>query len=266
MPHLTRITVYPIKSLDGLELTTAEALSSGALQNDRRWALVDPDGNCVNGKRCPAIHQIRALYREDCEEVTLSNSDREATFSLSHDQQAIAKWCGGVIGQSCQMRENNVAGFPDDTDSPGPTLISTATLEEVSSWFNDLSLPETRRRFRTNLEIDANQPFWEDQLISQDPMYQRFRIGKTLWRGQGVCQRCAVPTRDSQSGTVSPGFARQFSRLREAALPEWSPVGQFDHYYRLAINTKLDSFSGESVLRAGDSVDMIEDENFASNQ
>ena len=266
MPHLSRITIYPIKSLDGLELTTAEALSSGALRNDRRWALVDPEGNYVNGKRCPAIHQIRASYREDCKEVTLSDSGHELTFSLSHEQQAIAEWCGRVIGQSCQMRENEVAGFPDDSESLGPTLISTATLKEVSSWFDNLSLKETRRRFRTNLEIDADQPFWEDQLVSQSNMNQRFRIGETLWQGQGVCQRCAVPTRDSQSGIVSPGFASQFSRQREELLPEWSPVKQSDHYYRLAINTSLDSIPGEAVLRVGDSVDMIEDTNFASNQ
>ncbi len=257
MSQLTRITVFPIKSLDGVELTSAEILSGGALRHDRRWALLDAEGSFINGKRCQAIHQIRATFGKDYQQVTLGDADREATFSLNDEATGISDWCGEVLGQTCRLVENAEDGFPDDREASGPTLISTATLEEISAWFDDLPLEETRRRFRANLEIDADAPFWEDRLVGQRTEIRRFRIGDTIWQGRGVCQRCAVPTRDSHSGVVSPEFARQFSRLREASLPDWSPVERFDHYYRLAINSRLDSISGEPVLRVGDPVEAI---------
>jgi uncharacterized protein YcbX len=266
MPKLTHLTVFPIKSLDGLSLTSSELLSGGALQHDRRWALVDGEGSIVNGGKCQAIHKIRATFDEGCQQVTLSNADREATFSLNNEQTAIADWCGDVLGQTCQLVENREVGFPDDFEASGPTLVSTATLKAVAAWYEDLSLEEIRRRFRANLEIDADAPFWEDRLVGPHDEIRRFCIGDTVWHGLRICQRCVVPTRDAQSGVGSPEFVHQFSRRREATLPQWSPVDRFDHYYRLAVNTKLDSISGKPVLQVGDSVEAIEDMNLAHHQ
>ena len=59
---LARITVYPVKSLDGLDVTEARVLSSGALEHDRRWQLVDMEGRVVNAKRTPRCHAIRAEF------------------------------------------------------------------------------------------------------------------------------------------------------------------------------------------------------------
>lgn len=266
MPELTRIIVYPIKSLDGLELTSAKILSRGALQHDRRWALVDAQGRFVNGKRCPAIHQIRATFSKDCQQVTLGNADGQSTFSLLDEPAAIADWCGAVLDQKCRLLDNAETGFPDDCEAPGPTLISTASLQAISEWFGDFSLEEASRRFRANLEIDADEPFWEDRFVGERTKIRRFRIGQTVWQGRGVCERCTVPTRDSESGIAARGFARQFAGLREAALPKWSPVKRFDHFYRVAVNTGLDSISGEPTLRVGDLVEAIEDTHLASHQ
>jgi hypothetical protein len=44
MPTLDRITIYPVKSLDGIDLVECGVLACGALENDRRWRLVDLDG------------------------------------------------------------------------------------------------------------------------------------------------------------------------------------------------------------------------------
>ena len=42
MPTLDRITVHPVKSLDGVEVTAARLLPGGGLEHDRRWRLVMP--------------------------------------------------------------------------------------------------------------------------------------------------------------------------------------------------------------------------------
>ena len=50
MPTLDRITIFPVKSLDGVEVAAARVLSSGALEHDRRWQLVDMEGRVVNAR------------------------------------------------------------------------------------------------------------------------------------------------------------------------------------------------------------------------
>jgi hypothetical protein len=71
MPTLDRITLYPVKSLDGVDVAAARVLPSGALENDRRWRLVDMEGRVVNAKRTPLFHAIRAEFALDERLVTL---------------------------------------------------------------------------------------------------------------------------------------------------------------------------------------------------
>ena len=71
MPTLDLITLYPVKSLDGLAVHSARVLPSGALENDRRWRLVDMEGRVVNAKRTPLFHAIRAEFALDERLVTL---------------------------------------------------------------------------------------------------------------------------------------------------------------------------------------------------
>ncbi|NOY42028.1 MAG: MOSC domain-containing protein [Planctomycetes bacterium] len=256
MPSLKQIAIYPIKSLDGFELSSVTVLPSGALAGDRRYALIDGDGKFLNGKRFAAIHRIRAKYDDDLESVTLSTTDDEKRFSLQNERDAIANWCGKILGVPCQLMENTDNGFPDDRDALGPTLISNSTLAEISSWFEGLEIEEMRRRLRANLEIEAEPAFWEDRLVSGTNQAKQFRVGKTSWLGCGISKRCAVPTRDSQDGTAIEGFAREFSRRRQQSLPEWSPKERFDHFYRAAINTSLESLEDGNVIRIGDSVEL----------
>ena len=51
MGPISRILIYPIKSLDGVEVPEVATLASGALAGDRRLALVDANGRVMNGKR-----------------------------------------------------------------------------------------------------------------------------------------------------------------------------------------------------------------------
>ena len=62
MPTLDRITIYPVKSLDGVDVTAARVLPGGALEHDRRWHLTDMEGRVVNAKRTPLFHAIRAEF------------------------------------------------------------------------------------------------------------------------------------------------------------------------------------------------------------
>src|SRR3990172_1570067 len=182
---LSRITIFPIKSLDGVSLDEVEVLPSGALANDRRFALFDADGRIVNGKRTAAVHRIHAEF--DLPQMTVRLADfvhgTSAEFSLHHEADALSHWLSSALGIACGLAENATVGFPDDTDAPGPTLISTATLEQVATWFPGLTLDEARLRFRTNLEIDGVEPFWEDRLVGRGDAEVPFQIGNRCWLG-----------------------------------------------------------------------------------
>jgi uncharacterized protein YcbX len=253
MPSLTRITIYPIKSLDGYEVDAAELMPAGPILGDRRWAIVDPMRQFVNGKRTPAIHLIRATFEQNAAIVTLNHPNLEsASFELAADVDRAGGWLSEAIGRKCMLIENLAIGFPDDADASGPTLVSVNSLERVAEWFG-LELDEVRRRFRTNLEIDATEPFWEDRLVATDTGPMPFALGDVLLRGRTACQRCVVPSRNSQTGDAVSGFAKAFSARRQAELPAWAPADAFNHFYRLTLNTSLDpTHTGVMTIRLGD--------------
>lgn len=257
MPTLSRITVYPIKSLDGIEVSSARVLPSGALEHDRRYTLADEDGKLINTRRVPKLTRLRATYDESLLQVTVHLDGQSASFSLREEQVELARWCGSVLGVECQLLENSSTGFPDDLECPGPTLVSSGSLEEVAGWFPELEVGETRRRFRTNLEVAIAEPFWEDQLMGAANPTRQFRIGATQWRAEKICQRCAVPTLDSYTGKPIEGFAKQFVSRREQSLPASSPREKFDHFYRMTLNTQLDSLNGAEKIRVGDEVEPL---------
>jgi uncharacterized protein YcbX len=258
MATLARIQLFPIKSFDPLRVSEAVLLPSGGLEHDRRFALVDVQGQFVNGKRTAAMHRLRSRLDLASNRLTLQRRGEhtERTFDLHHELPALTEWLSQYFEMPVQILENTAGGFPDDTEFPGPTVISTGTLNEVTRWFPGVTLDGARERFRANLEIDAAEPFWEDRLLAPGMGAVRFRIGDAELLGMNPCARCVVPTRDARSGEPIAQFAKTFARERQANLPDWAPPARFDHFYRLAVNTS--PVSGRSVtIREGDRVEIL---------
>lgn len=257
MPYLAKILLYPVKSLDGIEVDEAGVLASGALQHDREFAIFDERGKFVNGKRHAKIHLLRVKFALLNRTISLQipGVDSQQTFHLDDERQALEATLSNYFEFAVTFRQNSLMGFPDDTHSPGPTVISTATLAEVASWFPDLSVDEMRRRMRANIEIDGVPAFWEDQLFSEQGDLVSFRVGDVDFFGVNPCQRCIVPTRDSYLGEAYPNFQKIFATQRQATLPNWVASSPFNHFYRLSVNTQLPQSSARKILRIGDKVD-----------
>lgn len=95
--------------------------------------------------------------------------------------------------------------------------------------------------------------FWEDRLFAaEETSTVRFRIGEVHFEGSNPCARCPVPSRDPLTGEVNPEFTRAFTQMRRTSLPAWTPETRFDHYYRLATNTRVASSEAGKLLRVGD--------------
>jgi uncharacterized protein YcbX len=264
--RLANIRLHPIKSLDPVSVTEARIGPAGGLELDRTWALYTVDNRWVNGKRTPAMLRIRAAFAPDLTSVTLSAPDEQRgipsrQFAFPQDTESAAEWFSVYFEQQIQVRHSR-NGFPDETIAHGPTIISAATLRTVCDWFPEIDQQEARRRFRTTLEIDAASndgaseklpAFWEDRLYGPAKTYPvRFRIGEVNFEGSHPCARCSVPPRDSHSGEDLTGFQKRFSDLRREHLPAWATAEHFDHFYRIAVNTRVALSEVGKTLRLGD--------------
>ncbi|MBD2437431.1 MOSC domain-containing protein [Nostoc sp. FACHB-110] len=260
MPHLAKIVIYPIKSLDGVEVPQARVLSSGALECDREFAIVDAQGKFVNGKRHPKIHVLRSQFnlRNRTISLQIPHQDVPQVFHLDHEQQALAVTLSDFFEFPVQLVQNRQMGFPDDTNSPGPTVISTASLIEVAAWFVDVDVKQMRRRMRANLEIADVPAFWEDQLFAQSNQVVTFAVGDVLFFGVNPCQRCVVPTRHPDSAVADPNFQKIFVQQRQASLPAWVNLSRFNHFYRLSVNTRLATSASEKILKVGDEIKILD--------
>ncbi|HEY4313507.1 MAG TPA: MOSC N-terminal beta barrel domain-containing protein [Pirellulales bacterium] len=258
--RLSRIVVYPIKSLDGISLESTQVLPTSALANDRRFAMRSARGDWISGKTNPAVHYLRAHFAVDAASVRLVSEidGREAEFVLADDREQLNAWLADFFEEPVMVVENDRAGFPDDTDSPGPTIVSRQSIEEVTGWYPGFTVEDVRSRFRANLEFDGDAPFCEDRLVADRQHVVRFAIGDVILEGVTACQRCIVPTRHPRTAAIYPRFARLFAEHRQATLPAWTVTERFDHYYRLTVNTRLSPLTTEGDIRVGDEVRILE--------
>lgn len=258
--RLARIDLFPIKSFDPVAVESARVLPSGGIEHDRRFALFDPQGKFINGKRTPLVHALRLSFDETFERVTIADryGDREEAFSLAGDRSAIESRLSEHFGTPVTLREDAASGFPDDTLAPGPTVIAAETLAEVAGWFG-LSSENARRRFRANLTLEGGGPFWDDRLFGQPGQPVGFRVGELMFFGTNPCARCVVPSRDPDTASQLPNFSKAFALRRREALPPWAEPDAFDHHFRLAVNTRLYSPAAGGVIRVGDTVELLEE-------
>lgn len=259
MAYLSGITLYPIKSLDAVSVPHARITVGGGLEHDRELALFDSEGRVVNGKRTAKVHGLRATvdWKDGVVALHAPALGQQAQFHLRREQGKLEEWLSAYFGLPVTLKQNAAGGFPDDPAAPGPTVLGQATLAQVAAWYPNLSVPECRARFRANLEIADAPPFWEDRLFGDAGQTVRFAIGGVLLEGTNPCQRCIVPSRGTRTGEQDAGFAAHFQARRAETLPPWANASRFNHFYRLAVNTRVPHTEAGKTLRVGEPVRLL---------
>lgn len=256
---LFALSIFPIKSLDGIALTEAVVVHSGALKHDREFALFDEKGRFVNGKNNAKVHLLRSTIDLATRLLSLQVQGKEEriTFHLDRQRLRLEAWFSDYFGFKVKLVQNTITGFPDDTNARGPTVISTGTIETIASCFPGVSVEEMRARLRTNIEIGGVPPFWEDQLFTKAGQCVQFQIGNVLLEGINPCQRCIVPARDSKTAAAITNFQKVFTSKRRELLPQWTVTSRFNHFYRLAVNTNIPESEVCKTLNIGDIVKIL---------
>lgn len=225
MAWLASIHLYPVKSLAGLSLETAE-IEPWGLAGDRRFMLVDAEGRFFTQRESPSLARIVA--RPAADGIILSD-DAGATLAVAHpgaDTQRMAvnvwrdrlsaalagaeadDWLSARAGRTCRLvymdapatarpvdlefgREGDRVSFADGF----PLLLTTeASLDDLAARLGaDLPM----QRFRPNIVV-AGTPAWAED------GWTRVTVGQVSFRVVKDCARCKITTIDPLTGAVSP--------------------------------------------------------------
>ena len=201
------------------------------------------------------LHALRVTFDAELSEATFhdGSSGKRHTFRLASDPTAPATWLGQVLGYPLRLRCDDDGGFPDDTLAPGPTMVSTETLEAVASGFPaSTSIRCAGGYGRTSKSTGSRRS--GKILIAEVEKTLGFRIGEAEFEGMNPCRHCVVPSRDPETGEPLARFAERVAEKRAATLPPWAERTRFGHFYRLAVNTRAAGLQAGRAVRVGDSV------------
>ncbi|WP_415380566.1 MOSC domain-containing protein [Halosimplex sp. TS25] len=256
MARLERLRVFPVKGLDGIDLEATEILEGGTLRHDREYALFDTDGEVLNGKRTDRVHDLATDFDPVSGELAVETPDgEEREFDLDAERERAAEWFGDFFDADLELHRDDSLGYVDRREM-GPSVVSTATLEAVASWFEEMTVEGARRRLRANVEISGVPAFWEDRFVGDGA--PAFDVDGVRFEGITPCGRCVVPQRDPGTGEPTPEFRERFVERREATFPEWADWDAFDHYYTLMVITRIPEADRGATLAVDDEVDVVE--------
>jgi uncharacterized protein len=258
-PVLSRITIFPVKSLDGIALQRATITTGGCLLHDRQYALCDEDGNLIIGKSNPLVHSLRSVVDFENEIISFRPVTETSWnhFHLQKEKPALESFLSDYFGIKTFLLQNDNGRFLDIPDISGLTILSTASLQEIADWFDHMPLEETRKRFRATLEIEGVPAFWEDHLFSNPGSAVEFKLGDVTLFGMSPRARCVVPTRNPENGEVIHAFPKSFARHRAQALPAWSRLEEYGHYYFLSVDCFIPASEIGKTIETGSKLKII---------
>lgn len=262
--------IYPVKSMRGIPVERTILTASGLL-GDRRFMVVDPDGQFITQRECANLAQIQALpqagyllLRKGEEEVMIAipagprmkvavwRSIVDAAVAADSVNETLSRWIGRdaklVFADAAAERVANPEwageGVPMGFADGYPVLVTTTgSLAALNRYLSEQGqLTVGMERFRPNIVIDRDEAWAEDT-------WGAIEVGGTRLDLVKPCERCVMTTQDQMTGEQGKGdplpAVRQlhFSTDRRAPGPifGWNAVPR-----------------GQVELRAGDSVTVVE--------
>ncbi len=257
-PVLSKIRIYPIKSLDPIELMETE-VGTFSLRHDREFAMVAADGRYVNGKRTGRVNQLKAEFELQDDRVRFVEREREDTgvirdFDLREGNEELTRYLGEFFDSEVQLVRKQRGEMMDMPQVASVSIISTATLESLHEDMPEYSMDELRLRFRANLEIGGVEPHWEDRLFAHLDEGVQFTLGDVNMIGISPRARCSVPPRDPYTGETDRTFAKRMMASRSKHLPSDSTLTEHGNFYHLTVNTYVPESEVGKTVRVGDKV------------
>lgn len=257
--------IYPVKSLAGIEVTSYELDEFGPA-GDRRWMLVNDQGQFITQRQLPVLAKVATRLRPVGVEIGIPGQG-DFILQPGNGRMEVKVWSDTVdavtgpeaadnaisryVGQSlrfvhmpdeCFRRvdpvrvpESRRVGFADGF----PLLITNqASLDELNSRLADAV---DMRRFRPNIVISGPEAWSEDRWSS-------VTVGETRFVVVKPCSRCVMTTVDPGTGLKDP---------------ETEPLRTLSRYRRTedgVIFGQNAVHQGRGRLSVGDAVDISQQE------
>ncbi len=208
------IWIYPVKSLGGIALDSADVMYKG-LKYDRRWMLIDSNNKFMTQREYPHMALFRmqmegegfsVCYKNECRHFGSEFESSPISAMIWHDtvevfevNRDLSKWFSEMLGSDCRL-----VGFPEQNERPVDRnyafdneqvsladaypllIIGQNSLDDLNERMN---MPLPMNRFRPNIAFEGQQPFEEDE-------WKDFTIGNCQFTAVKPCARCTIPTVD----------------------------------------------------------------------
>jgi uncharacterized protein len=231
--RVSGIWIYPVKSLGGIALTSSRVFPKG-LEFDRRYMLVDAEGNAMTQRKFPKMAlfktsistDISIAFENDLLHIPLAPSSfsRYVNANVWDDvvhaaepDHSYSEWFSRRLEVECKLLYFPEASLrPVDPDyqinneqvslaDAYPLLmIGEQSLAELNS---RLTSAVPMDRFRPNIIFSGGAPFIEDT-------WNRFNIGDNQFAAVKPCARCIMPTIDQQTAIKSAEPIRTLATYR----------------------------------------------------
>jgi uncharacterized protein YcbX len=233
MPRLSELNIFPVKSLAGQSLLQCRVDRFG-LQGDRRWLVVDANGQFLTQRELPLMAIIQTqqvpsglLLQFAGEDIAVATPATDAVQCevqvwddrvVAMDAGSVpAQWLSQRLGCECRlvyMPEESERAVDPDYASHGETVsfadgfpLLLIAAESLAAFNTHLESPIAMNRFRPNLVISGAEPYAEDG-------WRRLRIGSMEFDLVKPCSRCVMPSIDQSTGDKQPEVLKALARHR----------------------------------------------------
>lgn len=260
---LSRLFIYPVKSMRGLQISHARVLPSG-LAGDRLFMVTEPDGTFITARQYPhlvnftPVPDLQTLFITAADKTTVSINLKDFLpvaqttevwgnhFPAFVAPEEINQWLSHYFKKSVQLRWigeeslRRVTKYPEVplsfADGYPFLLINQASLNDLQQ-----RCPAGVRmeQFRPNLVVNGFRPNEEDS-------WSTIRIGDVIFDVVKPCSRCILTTISPENG-IKNELGEPLKTLQQYRSDE---IGDIDFGQNLIARN-----SGS--IRAGDEVEIL---------
>jgi uncharacterized protein len=220
MLRISQLFIYPVKSLGGIELSSAQVTDRG-FKYDRRWMLVDENHRFLSQREFAEMALLKVSITADGllvkhahypdSEITvpfMPQSAQTGRFIIWDDMvtgqyvsDAVDHWFSKMLNIKCRL-----VYMPDDTyrqvnpkyaadkinslsDAYPFMMVGQSSLDDLNSRLAE-KIPVNR--FRPNMVFTGGNAFDED-------IMGQIKINGIDFYGVKLCARCPIPTIDQDT-------------------------------------------------------------------
>ena len=237
MPIVSELYTYPLKSAQGLLLSSVEFEAKGP-KFDRQWMVINKKKRFITQRQHPKMCLIKANIQDkslslDAPDMPTININSNEVRNKNH-KTLVTIWADNVEALDCGdhaaqwvssylgIDEGRLVYMPNETqrlvdtdfasknetvsfaDGFPSLLISQESLNHFNS---KLDQPIQMANFRPNIVISDCEPYAEDQ-------WQEIKIAGITFSLVKPCSRCIIPSIDQSTAVKQPEVTGALNKYR----------------------------------------------------